>query len=267
MAMPNDLVLVRHGESEGNVIKHAQEQDKKIKIPAAYYERHSTDWRLTKLGVKQAKMAGKWLRENVDMQFDRYYTSSYNRAKETAAHLQLPNAHWFPTPYLGERNWGILDQYPVEVRIKKFQADFKSKEINAFYWAPPRGESMVQICMRVDRVLDTLHRECDGKRVIIVCHGEIMWAFRIRIERMTVEQFLGLDQSENPFDRINNCQIIHYTRKDPQSKKVTSHMDWMKSVCPTNLSLSRNEWVKVTRHSFTNEDLLQEAEKIKRLIN
>ncbi len=262
MAMPIDLVLVRHGKSEGNT---AQEDN--VKIPAAYYVRHSTDWRLTELGVQEAEMAGKWLRKYLDTKYFRYYTSSYTRAKETAAHLGLPNARWFPTPYLAERNWGILDQFTAEERARKFKADFKSKKINPFYWAPPRGESMVQLCMRVDRILDTLHRECDGKRVIIVCHGEIMWAFRIRIERMTVEQFLELDESANPYDRIHNCQIINYTRIDPQTKKITPHMNWMKSVCPTDLNLSSNKWVKIERHAFTNKELREEAEKIIRLIN
>jgi hypothetical protein len=32
----------------------------------------------------------------------------------------------------------------------------------------------------------------------------------------------------------------------------------MRSVCPTDLTLSRNEWETISRPSFSNEDLLAE---------
>ena len=35
----------------------------------------------------------------------------------------------------------------------------------------PNGESIAQLCLRIDGVLHTLHRECSDKRVLVVCHG------------------------------------------------------------------------------------------------
>jgi len=266
MAMPVDLVLVRHGQSVGNLIQGVQRKNKKLKVPSSFYKQHTYEWRLTQLGVEQAFIAGEWIRKNIGTKFDRYYSSSYVRAQETAGHLNLPGAQWFLNPYLGERNWGILDRFTPEEREKRFAQDFKAKKINVFYWAPPRGESMLDLCLRVDRVLDTLHRECSGKRVVMINHGEIMWTHRFRLERMTVSQYLDLNESKHPFDRIHNCQVIHYTRRDPKTGKIAPYLNWMRSVCPTDLSLSLNKWVKIKRRSYSNEELLAFAEKFPRLI-
>jgi phosphohistidine phosphatase SixA len=61
---------------------------------------------LTDKGIKQAKVTGEWIRENIGDQFDRYYTSEYVRAMETGAHLGLPNAKWYTEIVLRERDKG-----------------------------------------------------------------------------------------------------------------------------------------------------------------
>jgi len=59
-----------------------------------FKKKHSSTYRLTDKGVEQAKVTGAWIRENIGDTFDRYYTSEYVRAMETAAYLGLPNARW-----------------------------------------------------------------------------------------------------------------------------------------------------------------------------
>jgi hypothetical protein len=51
-----------------------------------------------------------------------------------------------------------------------------------------------------------------------VCHGLVMWAFMIRIERLTPPQFLERAQSKAIADKIRNGQIIHYTRQNPDDQ-------------------------------------------------
>ena len=92
MAMPNNLILVRHGESEGNLIQWAAKAQQTIEIPLDLMNRHTCDWRLTTKGIEQAKIAGQWILANIGTDFYRYYSSSYLRALETAALLNLPNA-------------------------------------------------------------------------------------------------------------------------------------------------------------------------------
>lgn len=267
MALPLDLILVRHGESEGNVAIHASRSgdDYWFEQPE-FFDRHSSLWRLTDRGVEQAQAAGEWLRAEIGERFDRYYVSKYLRAKETALHLQLPDATWYSEFYLREREWGEMDVISESARRAKFAEQVKRLEMDAFYVRPPNGESYADLCLRIDRMLDTFHRECEGKRIVVVCHGEVMWAFRLRIERMSVGRFRELDVSKEPFDRINNCQILHYTRRDPFSGEINPYPNYMRSVCPWDTSRSSNIWLPIERRGSSNDDLRAELDLYPRVI-
>ena len=240
MTLPIDLVLVRHGESEGNIAKRLSEKgdDKAIET---LRNRHTSSYRLTEKGRSQAIKAGKWIQKNFfdgeQHGFDRCYTSEYIRAMETAALLHLPCVKWFCDFYLCERDWGELHALPEDERWSTFGDALRMKQQEPFFWIPPNGESFAQLCHRVDRDLNTLHRECADKKVIIVCHGEVMWAFRVRLERMSQQCFRELNLSEKKDERIYNCQIFHYTRRDPETKKLMSHANWVRSVRPTKSPL------------------------------
>lgn len=262
MTMPIDLVLVRHGESEGNIAQKASERGDHSPFTAEFRNRHNSTWRLSPKGRSQAEIAGKWIRENMAniLPFDRYYVSEYARAVETAARLGIPNAMWKVDFYLRERDYGAICSMPETERQERFADAMRLKEMDSFFWAPPQGESMAQLCLRIDRVIETLHRECEYKRVLIVCHGEVMWAFRVRLERMLQGRYKELDTSKHPFDHIHNCQILHYTRRrdvpDKAGQIISPFYERMRSICPTDLTLSRNEWEPIVRRSYTNEDLL-----------
>jgi len=195
MSLPNDIVLVRHGESEGNIANRMSKRGDDSAYTDVFRARHSSLWRLTDKGRKQAHMAGEWIRENIDDRFDRYCVSEYIRTQETAALLGLPDAVWYPDFYLRERDWGDLELKTETERAELFGETLRKRASDTFFWCPPNGESLAELCLRVDRVLHTLHRECEGKRVIIVCHGEVMWAFRVRLERMSRRRFRELEHS------------------------------------------------------------------------
>ena len=96
-----ELVLLRHGESEGNVAYEASVAGDHSMYSGAFLERHSALWRLTEKGEDQAKIAGEWLRNNIKCssdrrQFDCHFTSEYVRAMETAGLLGLSGARWRP---------------------------------------------------------------------------------------------------------------------------------------------------------------------------
>ncbi|MDO8669523.1 MAG: histidine phosphatase family protein [Candidatus Buchananbacteria bacterium] len=266
MTMPIDLVLVRHGESEGNAANARSRQGDNRDFNELYLNRHSSKWRLTDRGREQAHLAGLWIKENIGTDFFRYYVSEYIRAMETAALLDLPGAKWYVDFYLRERDWGMLDLMTDESRREKFAEELSRREMDSFYWCPPGGESMAQLCRRIDRILGTMHRECADKKVIIVCHGEVMWAMLVRLTRMLQSRFKELDNSKHPFDHIHNCQVLHFTRKNPISGEISPYMDWFRSVCPSDLSLSRNDWEKIERRKFSNQDLLSEVEQYERLV-
>eukprot|EP01133_Synstelium_polycarpum_P014927 gene14927-17651_t len=121
MDWPFELVLVRHGQSEGN---EAQSRSKKGDLSAytpEFKKKHSSTYRLTDKGILQAKIAGKWVRENVAEVFDRYYTSEYVRAMETASLLGLDEAKWLTEIQLRERDKGKMDNISWTEKNEKDQ--------------------------------------------------------------------------------------------------------------------------------------------------
>ena len=56
--LPIDLVIIRHGESEGNLAKKNLKHEKLSK-------RHTSKYRLTDNGRYQSITAGKWIKNNI----------------------------------------------------------------------------------------------------------------------------------------------------------------------------------------------------------
>lgn len=266
MAMPKNLLLVRHDESEGNTANARSRAGDNSDFTEAFLKRHSSKFRLTNPDKRRPQAAGQWIMENVGTDFFRYYASEYLRAMETAGLLGLPGANWMLEFYLRERDWGIFDVMTDSQRQDEFASEIERRKIDSFFWTPPSGESLATLCRRIDRIIGTLHRECENKNVIIVCHGEVMLAFRVRLERMLQSRFQKLDQSRDPFNRIHNCQILHYSRVNPKTNEIEPYMNWMRSVCPWDMSLSSNEWTQIKRRTFSNEDLLEMVEEHPRLV-
>ncbi len=261
MTMPLDLVLVRHGESEGNVAFDRSHQGDLSVFTPEFQARHGSRWRLTQRGRRQAEITGDWIRANIGPMFDRYFVAEYIRAMETAAHLGFAEAEWRCEFYLRERDWGLFDNMSFQERRERYSEHLQLRERDTFFWTPPGGESLADMCLRIDRMLDTLHRECSDKRVLLVCHGEVMWGFRVRLERMSQVRYRELDESADPRIKIHNCQVLHYTRRDPRTGRLATHLDWLRSVCPWELELCDPAWQAVNRCHYSNADLLAMVEK------
>ncbi|PIQ91371.1 MAG: hypothetical protein COV70_04005 [Parcubacteria group bacterium CG11_big_fil_rev_8_21_14_0_20_39_22] len=261
MPLPIDLILIRHGQSEGNAAKRRSEKGDNSAY-ALLGGRHTRSFRLSEKGRGQAAQAGKWLKEefthgdNVPI-FDRYITSEYVRAMETSALLDLPDATWFRNFYLTERDWGDLELCPDDERSEKYGKAMRMRNTEPFFWKPPNGESFAELCLRLDRVLFTLHRECSEMKVVIVCHGEVMRAFRVLIERMSQQKFKQIHNSKKTENRVNNCEILHYSRRNPQTGEISTHTDWMKQSRPANYPFWTTGWKKIYRPKYSNDDLME----------
>lgn len=216
----SDLVLIRHGESEGNVARQRSLAGDHSLFAGEFKHRHSSNWRLTDRGRRQAAAAGDWLKRNNLAHFDRYLVSEYLRAMETAGRMGLPGARWYAEMLIRERDWGAMDLMSEQERFIKMQDELKRRELNRFYYAPPGGESLAAVAQRADRLLGILNHECHGKRAIVVAHGEVIWAMRTRLERMSQDTFIELQESGRMVDQIHNGHILHFTRKDPQTGEM-----------------------------------------------
>jgi NAD+ kinase len=266
MTMPIDLVLVRHGESEGNAAKRRSKSGETGLYDEVLGGRHTRSYRLTDRGCAQAGKAGAYINEHLG-RFDRCITSEYARAFETAALLGIPDAKWYKDFYLTERDWGDLDTCTEDERETKFGEALAMWDVEPFFWRPPNGEHMGALSLRLNRLLHTLHRECSDKRVIMVCHGEVMWAFRVMLERMSQERYKKLHQSQDQADRINNCQIHHYTRRDPGSGRLANHANWMRTIRPTSNPVEVSDWMEIKRPVYSNDELLESLVNYPRILS
>lgn len=265
MTMPRNLVLVRHGQSEGNIAVKASQHGDHSYYTEEFRNRPSRLWRLTDLGRQQAKITGQWLQEQFPQGFGRYYMSDTIRTWETAGHLDLPNPDWLNEPDLIERHWGELDGLNEDERLVEYGRIITRKDLDPFMWSPPGGESLHSVRKRIRWNIFTLHRECSDMDVIIVAHGEVMWCFRSLLERMTLKQFTELDASTNPADKINNCQVWTFSRIDPVAGTEHQHTTWMHSACPPSPDRATNEWRRIVRPRFSNADILAEVAKTPQL--
>lgn len=261
MTMPIDLVLVRHGESEQNQALRAIKQGDMSLDTEAFRKTPDSQFRLSALGREQAKLTGEWLRSEGMSCFDRRYVSDYVRPKETAALLNTRGPDWYVDPSLREREWGDLNGHTWEDRAELLSQTAHIKERDPFYWVPPNGESIAQLTVRLRILFDTLHRECSEMKVIVVCHGEVMWALRFMLERMSTERWMELELSQDPGVRIYNCQVLHYTRQDPDNGALAPYLNWTRSVCPNQPSNNGPGWLTIERETFSDAELMAQAQK------
>jgi len=266
--LPIDIIFVRHGQSEGNVANKASRKGDNSFFTPEFRKRHSRAFRLTDKGIEQAKSAGAWLRNNIPARFDRFYVSDYVRAKETAVNLELPDAQWRVEYQLRERDKALMDNCPVDEQKNLFALEEKQYQLDPFLSYPAGGgESIPLLCLRLKTdILEHLAREASDKRVIIVCHGHVMRAFQLELENLGHDDFIRLDGSENPAEKIRNCQIMWYTRRDPENGKLQQHLTAVRSICPWDPDGDYG-WRTIQRHRYSNEELMVDVNKYPRHIN
>lgn len=264
MTMPDRLVFVRHGHSEGNLANESSRNGDDSFFTPEFRDRPGRNWRLTDQGREQAAVAGQWIKDNIGTTFDRYYVSPFVRTKETAALLGLPAAQWRVAQRLRERDWGDISAIPRNEFVEGFPLSARTKRIDSLYWRAPGGESIADVRMRVREFLDTLHREMGGRSVIAVVHGEYMWAVRAELEYMSDEEFVASEG--DPTQRIHNTQVLEYSRLHPVTGEQAKYLNWRRSTNPwTATAASAAMWSEITRPTFSNEDLLAQVNTVPRL--
>lgn len=180
MSWPELLVLVRHAESEGNLLT-ADER--------AEHEISTAEYPLTPHGREQARTTGKYLQGKYG-QFDVYYTSYYTRSKETLE-IMYPEAHVYEDPRLAEAQRGIYHTATKEQIQEHYPLEIVRKEREGLYhYRPPGGENWPDVELRIHSFLSTLSRDYGGQKVLIVVHGNWLILFQRLIHHFSVEEAL-----------------------------------------------------------------------------
>jgi broad specificity phosphatase PhoE len=153
------LIMVRHGESEGNAIRRFTT---------------SGEAKITDLGRRQAMEAA----QKIKIKFHpiRVIASTYARARETgliiAAELAIPIEY---EAEFREQSLGDLAGQPYESIANDPTFDPK----RSWVWRAPNGESHEDVLKRVAPVLDDVAKKYPDDEVVIVSHGGVMrsvWA-------------------------------------------------------------------------------------------
>lgn len=272
MGMPNQLILVRHGQSEANIVQKGEKHNPDFVAPEGFYDRHDSEQRLSPLGVEQAKLAGQWILDNLGNPaeiFDRCMVSSYIRARETAAYVGGPACEWLIDDRLRERDWGVYGATPLEERKERFAHTERLRKQSYWYTPFDGGEGMASdIHFQVRDVLGTLHREMDGKRVLVVAHGDRIGGFRFVVENCLPEEWeiMDNDKAQEP----TNGSLLIYSRENPEDQEdVRKNVTWRRMIRPDDPDNSPfgGEWVQLDgKRRFSGEQLLAMAEAIPRLI-
>lgn len=272
MAMPNELVFVRHGQSEANIVQRAGKDGTPHPMEPAINDRPDWRQRLSPKGIEQAKLANAWIEQNlggVDA-FDALYVSSFLRTRETASFVAgKSNAEWTIDDRLIERSWGSFGATPFEERSKQFPRTVQMQAATSWFTRFEGGENMPDVSERFRDFQGTLHRELAEKRVLVVSHGDFINVARYNIERMLPEQWEEMDKGDDY--TIRNCCIVRYSRVNPQDvSDVREKLHWRQMIYPDNVSESPDggNWVELPiRQRFTGEELLAQTNIAPRLLD
>jgi len=179
--MAGNLILVRHGQSDWNLMNLF------------------TGWKdpdLTEKGIEEARAAGRALK-SAGFVIDICYTSALKRAHHTLnlilAEMGIVNMTIIRNQALNERDYGDLSD------LNKDDARAKWGEEQVLIWRrsfdvpPPGGESLKDTA---DRVLPYYFAEIEprakaGETVLVTAHGNSLRALVMHLEQLGKQEIIG----------------------------------------------------------------------------
>lgn len=171
MANPLRLVMIRHGQSEANIVQHAQKLGRKIDLEEKVETRADWRQRLSPEGREQAERAERELAKvygSLDF-FDSKYSSPFIRARETAVILSGENQYfWKIDDLLAERNWGIYGRVSVNERLDNFPLSVKYLYNDPFYMRLDGGESIFDVYVRFRTFTDRLKKKIQTRMYLLL---------------------------------------------------------------------------------------------------
>lgn len=197
---PRMLILIRHGESEGN---RAREAFSHVPDNALH---------LTEMGWRQSVCAGKRMRELIDEKIpgkkDIVFTvSPYIRALETFHGLVesfggMDKVQWSEDPRIREQDFGNFENFGQQRARHK-----EKKKFGVFFYRFHEGESPADVYDRVSGFIDSIQNlwnryrgKMDRRVDILVTHGITVQVFLMRFFDYTIDMF-------HYYENFNNCEF------------------------------------------------------------
>jgi broad specificity phosphatase PhoE len=205
---PSELVLVRHGQSVGNVAATEAGERGAERLDLDYRD---ADTPLSETGLEQARAVGAHLgRQAQDTCPDLIVSSPYRRAAETA---RTAVGAWgcdheiVLDERLRERDLGVFDGLTSTGIKAQYASEAERRHrIGKFYYTPPSGESWCDVTLRVRSLLADLRDGYEGKRVWLFTHQAVIMSFRYVLEHLTEQELLEIDSTLD----LPNCSVTSY---------------------------------------------------------
>lgn len=172
--------LVRHGQTSWNVERRIQGQ---------------TEASLTPIGIEQAREVAKQLQ---DVNFDRAYSSSSERARDTARYIlehhevSLELRDDLREIFLGD--WEGLLYADVKVSHPEQHQHFWEDPSR---FALPGAESFHDLQARAVAAVESIIRDNEGRTILIVSHGAFIKALLCHYENRHLSKFWQPPQMSN----------------------------------------------------------------------
>lgn len=208
----DEVVLVRHGESLGNV---ARERAYAARASVIDIPERDADVALSERGWRQAAA----LRAVLDVRpADTVWSSNYLRARQTAERALDPDAlaRVVVDERLRDRElgildkltwWGIEERYPDEAR--------RRVELGKFFHRPPGGESWADVALR----LRSWWHDAGPGRHVVFTHDAVIVLVRYVLERLDEPTALRISR-EQP---LSNASITTLRRESGGEWTIVAH--------------------------------------------
>ncbi|KAF3784121.1 Phosphoglycerate mutase-like protein [Nymphaea thermarum] len=227
--LPKRIILVRHGESQGNLDTAAYTTTPDNRIP------------LTPAGIGQARAAGEEIRrivtegraagEEGDDWGLYFYVSPYVRTRSTLSEIgrsfrqeEIDGAR--EECRIREQDFG---NFQVEERMRVVKET--RERFGRFFYRFPEGESAADVYDRITSFMESLWRDIDMNRInrdgvsnfnlVIVSHGLTTRVFLMKWFKWTVEQFEHLNNPTNCEVRVMQLGkggeyslLVHHTEEE-----------------------------------------------------
>ena len=200
MRGPNRIVIVRHGESEGNVISPED---------ISFFDKPNHAFCLTEKGRQQASNAGAYLHRTYNG-FDVCFCSTFKRTQETLARLwRDPLMTPIMDSRLNEIMRGIWHTLPKERLLSIFpDEEIVRKREGEYHYRPPAGQSCQDVEVLIYSFMADLRENYNDKDILIAAHGNWMLVFWRLILKKSPEEY----EERYRNNKYANCALAIYEK-------------------------------------------------------
>lgn len=264
---PTRIVLIRHGESEANIVQNAQLRGEFSPLEPLVENRADWKHRLSHKGKRQVLEGAKELAKLYGdlRKFDGRFCSPFIRTQETAVLIsQRENLTWQLDDTLVERIWGGYGLLSPEERFQESPLTAKLFTQDPFFIRVDGGESVYDTSIRFNNFYEKLCA-ASYNDVIIIAHKKLVQAACYVLEKRNLGWW---DEWDDYYD-IPNVGLVEYSRINPHNPKdIRDDFSWVRTIDLANRDKNRisDDWRDIYPNKiFTTLEMSDSVEKYPKL--